>query len=491
CSHRMKQIGYRVFPSKHSESIRRSKTLFHYELPTARRTVIDFDYRQYVAPKISHSDYKVTAVPSRVIDEPDYDRDEEERLSGKGTPDRLLPLSRPPSSTSLDRPPHRTNPISASSSPSLGGGTTERYDVVDRRSTGGASSGNINNGERRNTGYYMERERFNGMHGRSHALESMERETLNGQHGRSSAIATNTVDRPQHAATYHPASNSRSRRHTGSSHTSNSDVDPPVNHLRPFKIRYGFDRHPEVRDVIDQSEEILEDLDSMLEEHLSFDEARRKIMDQNLSFRQYAKVPYDDENNYEIIEEVYERRITKEKTIVHFDDDADPRVELHRDEMVVHRAEKGDTARVKDPEVADRMKRLVNGRGRGAVSPPLFQDIIVEDLKKASKHGVREANAHRRRKAEEMYEWTLSEIGRLERALAPEYCIQHIPVYAKDNFTRIPEWKRRLVAKKLSQESIREETHRLWDEFDEWLRVNDPTWKPAHSNIEDRLPILR
>lgn len=37
-------------------------------------------------------------------------------------------------------------------------------------------------------------------------------------------------------------------------------------------------RHPEVRDVIDQSEEILDDLDSMLEEHLSFDEARRKIM---------------------------------------------------------------------------------------------------------------------------------------------------------------------------------------------------------------------
>ncbi|KAF8362985.1 hypothetical protein PRIPAC_89908, partial [Pristionchus pacificus] len=233
----MKPIGYRVFPSKHSESIRRSKSLFHYELPTARRAVIDYDYRQYVAPKISHSDYKVTTVPSRVIDEPDYDRDEEERLSGKGTPDRLLPLSRPPSSSSLDRPPHRTNPISASQSPSIGG-TTERRteDKVDRRSTG-ASNGNLRNGttEPRNTGYYMERERFNGMHGRSHALESMERETNNGFHGRSSAIATNSVDRPQHAATYHPASNSSSRRHTGSSISTN-DADPGLINHRSLKI---------------------------------------------------------------------------------------------------------------------------------------------------------------------------------------------------------------------------------------------------------------
>ncbi|GMR34322.1 hypothetical protein PMAYCL1PPCAC_04517, partial [Pristionchus mayeri] len=307
----MKEIGYRVFPSRHSESIRRSKSLFHYELPTARRAVIECDYRQYVAPKISHSDYKVTSVPSRVLDEPDYDRDEEERLSGKGTPDRHLSLSRPPSSSSLDRPPHRTNAISAAPSPaSLGGGMAENHDTVERRSTAASSNVSINNGtgERRNTGYYMERERFNGMHGRSHALESMERDTYNGLHGRSSAIATNSVDRPQHAATYHPASNSSSHRHTGSS-VSVNEAEPALVSHRSIKIRDGFDRHPEVRDVIDQSEEILEDLDSMLEEHLSFDEARRKIMDKNLSFRQYSKMPYDDENNYEIIEEIYERRI--------------------------------------------------------------------------------------------------------------------------------------------------------------------------------------
>lgn len=29
------------------------------------------------------------------------------------------------------------------------------------------------------------------------------------------------------------------------------------------------------------------------------------------------------------------------------------------------------------------------------------------------------------------------------------------------------------------------------DEFDEWLRVNDPTWKPAHTEIKDRLPMIR
>ncbi|GMT13567.1 hypothetical protein PFISCL1PPCAC_4864, partial [Pristionchus fissidentatus] len=391
------------------------------------------------------------------FDEPDYDRDEEERLSGKGTPDRLYP-SRPPSSASSDpRPPHRTNGLSASPAPSLPG-------TVERRSTGasGKSNGVITPARPAiKTGYTMNREMFN----RSPAYR---------------------YEEPKQQQDYVPERRFPSPK--PSEHREHHISTAMMNH-RPIKIRDGMDRHPEVRDVIDQSEEILDDLDSMLEEHLSFDEARRKIMDKNLTFRQYAKLPYDnDDSNYEIIEEVYERRVTKEKTIIHLEE-VEPRVEVHRDEVIVHRGE-GDTVRLKDPEVASRMKKLVKGRS-GTVSPPLFQDIIVEDLKKASKHGVREANLHRRRKAEEVYQWTLSEIDRLQRELAPERCIQHIPVYAKDNFSRIPEWKRRLVAKRLSQESIREETYRLWDEFDEWLRVNDPTWKPGHTEIEDQIPMIR
>ncbi|CAJ0931875.1 unnamed protein product, partial [Mesorhabditis belari] len=173
------------------------------------------------------------------------------------------------------------------------------------------------------------------------------------------------------------------------------------------------------------ADEVLHDLDSALEdEQYDFEEIRDKVKAMNLSFRQYS--PGFAFDSY----------------------DSQP------------------AQRISD-DLSSRVHRL-------AVSPPnTTRQAIQTGNPMNAAQGLNDSHRNhietQRRKAE-------LEIKRARQVYNEDFFFDQTPEFERNSRTRTPEWKRRLIARRMAAEAIRQHEERVLEDFYEWKRRFEPSY---------------
>ncbi|CAJ0586917.1 unnamed protein product, partial [Mesorhabditis spiculigera] len=227
----------------------------------------------------------------------------------------------------------------------------------------------------------------------------------------------------------------------------NAPVLPPRK-LPPMRVRRNTTEETASR--------VLEELDSALEEdeQLDFEQVRGKVQAMNLSFRQYPR-GYDPDNYPE-----------------------DP----HQGVLA--------------EEVSQRMRRLAVSPPGSTRQAPILSEYVIDDLKAIPQAArpigaVHELNEQHRYDVETMRRRAEADILRARQVYTTEFFFDQTPEFERNSQTRVPEWKRRLIAKRMAIDAIRQHEDRVMEDFYEWKRRYEPSYREtAHfsPSASARLP---
>ncbi|EYC32838.1 hypothetical protein Y032_0002g1118 [Ancylostoma ceylanicum] len=173
-----------------------------------------------------------------------------------------------------------------------------------------------------------------------------------------------------------------------------------------------------------ETAKVLEDLDTILDEELSFEERRNRI--EAIPLHPYPPDAFDQAEEEQFSSQQQQKAIERARA---------------------------------------------QSRNRHSTPVPVLNDSIIEDLRSVT-HGadISAINETRKAMAIKLFKETESKIEEVKQRYTPEY-------FKVKKFTGpgIPPWKSDLLAKRYSSDFIRHYEEKAWREFSEWKKVNAPS----------------
>ncbi|KAL6736156.1 hypothetical protein Aduo_006541 [Ancylostoma duodenale] len=175
-----------------------------------------------------------------------------------------------------------------------------------------------------------------------------------------------------------------------------------------------------------ETAKVLEDLDTILDEELSFEERRNRI--EAIPLHPYPPDAFDQAEQELSPSQQQQKALSIEKA-------------------------------------------RAQSRNRHSTPVPVLNDSIIEDLRSVT-HGadISAINEHRKAMAIKLFKETERKIEAAKQRYTPEYL-----KVTKFTGPGIPPWKSDLLAKRYSSDFIRQYEEKAWREFSEWKKVNAPS----------------